>query len=107
MLHDNIKYKIGPIRLLSMMQNVIIFFKGCAYIVFLLQAQPYAVSGLLYCDEKPFTIKCMSISYKLTSEYNQTNQTYSLVICVYILLCVIMMHKLNQNDLMEQHCRAF
>ena len=30
----------------------------------------------------------MNIPFKLISEYNQTNQTYRLVICVYILLCV-------------------
>ena len=38
----------------------------------------------------------MNISYKLISEYNQTNQTYRLVICVYNLLCV----KGNTKDLL-------
>ena len=30
----------------------------------------------------------MNIPFKRISEYNQTNQTYRLVICVCILLCV-------------------
>ena len=36
----------------------------------------------------------MNIPLKLISEYNQTKQTYRLVICVYILLCVT---DLNQS----------